>query len=53
MLTGNIIYLIAAYVVFLGGLGLYAGSLALRRRNLERDERMLEQIAQQLKEEEK
>ncbi len=47
----NSIYLIAGYIVFLGGISTYLLSLVLRRRNLRRDEAMLEQIAQQLKEE--
>jgi hypothetical protein len=47
----NSIYLILGYVVFLGGIGAYLLSLVLRRRNLKRDEEMLEQIAEQIKEE--
>jgi len=46
------IYLLAGYVVFLGGIGLYLLSLALRRRNLQRDEEALRQAAQQIQEEE-
>jgi hypothetical protein len=45
----NSIYLIAGYAVFLGGIGIYLLSLVLRRRNLKRDQEMLEQIADQLK----
>ena len=37
-------YLIAAYIVFIGGLLLYIISLAIRKRNLERDEALVEQI---------
>ncbi len=51
MFEGNLIYLAAAYAVFLGGLALYAASLALRRRNLARDERTLEQIARETRDE--
>ncbi|MCS7060798.1 MAG: hypothetical protein RMN25_06485 [Anaerolineae bacterium] len=51
MLEGNLIYLAAAYVVFVGGIVLYAASLAWRRRNLERDERKLEEIARDMKDE--
>jgi len=47
----NSIYLIAGYIVFLGGIGVYLLSLALRRRNLRRDEELLDQITQQLKDE--
>jgi hypothetical protein len=35
----NAVYLFTAYGVFLGGLGVYALSLWLRRRRLDRDER--------------
>ena len=45
----NSIYLIAGYVVFLGGIGIYLLSLVLRRRNLKRDQEILEQISDQLK----
>jgi hypothetical protein len=45
----NSIYLIAGYVVFLGGIGIYLLSLVLRQRNLKRDQEMLEQISDQLK----
>ncbi len=44
----NSIYLIAGYIVFLGGIGLYLLSLLVRRHNLRRDEERLEQIAEQL-----
>lgn len=37
-------YLIAAYIVFIGGLLLYLVSLAIRKRNLDRDESLVEQI---------
>jgi hypothetical protein len=47
----NSIYLIAGYIVFLGGIGIYLLSLVLRRRNLRRDEELIEQISEQLKEE--
>ena len=48
----HLIYLLAGYVVFLGGIGLYLLSLVLRRRNLQRDEEMLRQVTQQIQEEE-
>jgi hypothetical protein len=47
----NSIYLILGYVVFLGGIATYLLTLVLRRRGLKRDEEMLEQIAEQIKEE--
>ena len=37
-------YLVVAYIVFIGGLLLYLGSLAVRKRNLDRDESLVEQI---------
>ena len=37
-------YLIAAYIVFIGGLSIYLVSLAIRKRNLDRDEALVEQI---------
>lgn len=40
----NAPYLIAAYVVFLGGLLLYFVSLRTRRRNLDHDRQVLDQI---------
>lgn len=51
LFEGNLIYLVAAYVVFLGGLALYVISLAVRRRSIERDERALEQMAREIKDE--
>ncbi len=39
-------YLMAAYAVFIGGLSLYLISLVIRKRNLERDEALVEQITQ-------
>lgn len=45
----NAIYLIAGYVVFLGGISTYLLTLVLRQRNLKRDEQLLEQIAEQLR----
>ena len=48
----NSIYLIAGYVVFLGGMATYLLSLVLRQHNLKRDEEMLEQIEDQLQEQE-
>ena len=48
----NSIYLIAGYVVFLGGFLVYLLSLILRRRNLQRDEELFEQITDQIKNEE-
>jgi len=47
----NSIYLIAAYAVFLGSITIYLVSLAIRVRNLRRDEELLQQIAEQLKQE--
>ena len=47
----NSIYLITAYVVFLGSITIYLVSLAIRVRNLKRDEELLQQIAEQLKQE--
>lgn len=43
----NAPYLIAAYVVFLGGLLLYSISLRLRRRGLEQERAVIEQIEQE------
>ena len=40
----NAPYLIAAYVVFLGGFLLYFVSLRMRRRNLNHDRQVLDQI---------
>ncbi len=37
-------YLMAAYAVFIGGLLLYIASLIIRKRNLDRDEALIEQI---------
>ncbi len=39
-------YLMAAYAVFIGGLSLYLISLVIRKRNLERDEALVEHITQ-------
>ncbi len=50
-MEGNLIYLVAAYAVFLGGLALYVISLAVRRRNLERDARALEEMAREIRNE--
>ncbi len=50
-MEGNLIYLVAAYVVFLGGLALYLISLAVRRHNLEREARALEQMAREIRNE--
>ncbi|HEY3288721.1 MAG TPA: hypothetical protein VGK87_01200 [Anaerolineae bacterium] len=47
----NSIYLIAGYVVFLGGMAIYLLSLYLRRRNVRRDEALLTQITEQMREE--
>lgn len=47
----NAIYLIAGYIVFLGGISTYLLSLVLRRRNIKRDRELLEQIEQQINEE--
>lgn len=40
----NAIYLFAAYGVFLGGMTIYFISLVLRRRALDRDEQIIEQV---------
>jgi hypothetical protein len=48
----NSIYLIAGYIVFLGGFLIYLLSLVLRRRNLLRDEELFEQITEQIRQEE-
>jgi hypothetical protein len=40
----NAAYLIAAYIVFLGGMGLYLASLVVRRKTIERDEQALSEI---------
>jgi len=40
----NAPYLLTAYAVFLGGLLLYFVSLRMRRRSLERDRSVIEQI---------
>jgi hypothetical protein len=48
----NSIYLIAGYIVFLGGFLIYLLSLVLRRRNLQRDEELFEQITEQIRQEE-
>jgi len=47
----NLIYLALGYAVFLGGIGLYALSLWIRRRNLARDAQRLEHIEKQLADE--
>ncbi|MCL4505102.1 MAG: hypothetical protein M1434_04110 [Chloroflexi bacterium] len=47
----NAIYLIAGYIVFLGGISTYLLSLVLRRHNIKRDRELLEQIEQQINEE--
>jgi hypothetical protein len=49
----NSIYLIAGYVVFLGGISIYLLTLTLRRRSLRRDAETLRQITEQLNEEAK
>ncbi|MGQ9816303.1 MAG: hypothetical protein ACUVR3_14430 [Candidatus Roseilinea sp.] len=51
LFEGNLIYLFAAYVVFLGGIALYLVSLFLRQRNLERQAHALEKIAREIKDE--
>jgi hypothetical protein len=48
----NSIYLIAAYVVFLGSIFIYLLSLVIRIRNLKRDEQLLQEITEQMKQEE-
>ncbi len=40
----NAVYLMTAYAVFIGGLLLYIASLIIRKRNLDRDEALVEQI---------
>lgn len=47
----NSIYLIAGYVVFLGGMAVYLLSLLVRSRNVRRDEELLAEITEQLREE--
>lgn len=49
----NAVYLFTAYGVFLGGLGVYLASLWLRRRNLDRDEELLQQIEEEEREKRK
>ena len=51
MESDNTLYLFAAYAVFLGGIGLYLASLAVRRRNLQREAETISRIAEQHKEE--
>lgn len=46
----NAVYLFTAYGVFLGGLCVYLASLWLRRRNLDRDEELLQQIEEEERE---
>lgn len=43
----NAVYLFAAYGVFLGGMTVYFVSLVLRRRTLDRDEQIIEQVEQE------
>lgn len=43
----NAIYLFTAYGVFLGGIAIYAVSLWLRRRALDRDEEQLRQAEEE------
>ena len=50
-LEKNSIYLIGGYIVFLGGIAIYLLTLVLRNRNLRRDEELLDQIAEQIKDE--
>ena len=47
----NSIYLIAAYIVFLGSITIYLLSLVIRVRNLKRDEELLRQISEQVAQE--
>ncbi len=47
----NLVYLALGYAVFLGGMALYALSLFVRRRNVERDERLMSQIEKQMADE--
>ena len=47
--NNNAIYLFTAYGVFLGGLSLYFITLVLRRRALDRDEQIIEQVEQEEK----
>lgn len=49
----NAVYLFTAYGVFLGGLAVYLASLWLRRRNLDRDEELLQQIEEEEREKRK
>jgi hypothetical protein len=46
----NAPYLIAAYIVFLGGMALYLVSLKLRSKNISRDEDAIRQIEAEMKE---
>ncbi len=46
----NAIYLLTAYGVFLGGLSIYFISLVLRRRALDRDEQIIQQVEQEERE---
>jgi hypothetical protein len=48
----NAIFLLGGYVVFLSGILLYLLSLAIRRRNLDRDERTMAEIREQLRQDE-
>lgn len=45
----NAVYLFVAYGVFLGGMTVYFVSLVLRRRALDRDEQIIEQVEQEEK----
>ena len=45
----NAIYLIAVYAVFFSGLGIYLLSLLIRRNNLRRDEELMAQITEEMK----
>lgn len=48
----NAIFLLGGYVVFLSGILIYLLSLAVRHRNLDRDERTMAEIREQLRQDE-
>lgn len=49
----NAPYLFAAYAVFLSGLASYLVSLVLRKRNIDRDEAVIQQIEAEAAQEQK
>jgi heme exporter protein D len=52
-LDKNAPYLLGAYAVFLGGLAIYLVSLVLRKRNIDRDEQVIQQIEAEANQEQK